>query len=179
MVTSRVLCHCKKRGTNTLPQVLIGEHGIEYSFHARSIRENPHRPGSSSHLPKSTFNSIGSTDLRPEIFIGTLKEAQQVFLIVKQTCHCPGIDMLPSSSKRSNGHLGLSNTRGILDCMQITLNCLSLSFSYMGKHISYEPSSVVWVSLDRPWRALRGVPYRHRLQSSQQSLHVSPCGTNQ
>jgi len=32
-VTSRVLCQRKKRGSNTLPEVLIGEHGIEYSLH--------------------------------------------------------------------------------------------------------------------------------------------------
>jgi len=59
-----------------------------------------------------------------------------MFFIVKQAGNCPGIDMLPSSNKRSNGHLGLSNTRGILDSMQITLNSLSIGLFYIVEYIS-------------------------------------------
>ena len=103
MVTLKVLCHCKESVSHTLPEVLIGEH--------------PHRASRSSHLPKSPLNGIRGTDLGLKARIVYLKEAKQVFFIGKQVCNRPGVGMVPSPSKRSDGPLGLSNTRGILDGM--------------------------------------------------------------
>jgi hypothetical protein len=37
----KILCHQKKRGSNTLPQVLIREYSIKDSIHTRSLRKYP------------------------------------------------------------------------------------------------------------------------------------------
>jgi len=44
----------QEKDRSTLPKVLKGENGIEDPLHACSIREHPHSPGASSHLPCKT-----------------------------------------------------------------------------------------------------------------------------
>jgi len=83
--------------------VLIGEHRIEDPLHTSSIRENTHRTGSSSHLPKPSLNRIGGPYLGPPRGVLDSKEAHKLFFIDTQTVNRLGVDLIPSRAERSQG----------------------------------------------------------------------------
>ena len=56
----------------------MGEDGVEYSFHAGSVTEDPHGPGPAPDLYKASFDSIGGSGGFSPLFVFEDEEAQQV-----------------------------------------------------------------------------------------------------
>ena len=107
----------------------MGEDGIEDSFHAGSIGEDAHGPGSSSEFPEPAFNEVSCPDFFPYRRVLDCEEGQEFFFRLFEGSQSFWIENGPFVSEVFQGRLGFLEPFGMADGSEIFLDVILVHFS--------------------------------------------------